>query len=303
MAKMMTPAMERINKKNEKVKKSGKQSTPWTEAWKRLKKNKLAMVSLVVFVLLILIALFPGLFATHDYAEQDYNAVLQKPSMAHFFGTDNFGRDIFSRVIYGTRISLSIGICCVMISLVVGGALGAIAAFKGGKVDNVIMRFMDVFQAIPRMLMAISIAAALGTGMGNLMLAIGIGSVPIYARVVRAAVLTVRDKDYIEAAKAIGAGSFRQVMKYMIPNALGPIIVQATFGVAGSILLTSSLSYIGLGIAPPTPEWGSMLSAGRQYMQQAMHIVLFPGLAIMLTIFSLNVLGDGLRDALDPKLK
>ena len=292
MAKMMTPAMERINRKNERARGKGRESTPWTEAWKRLKKNRLAMASLVVFILLIVIALFPGIFAPYDYAFQDHTAILQKPSFQHLFGTDNFGRDIFSRVIYGTRISLSIGICCVMISLVIGGTLGAVAAFNGGKIDNLIMRFMDI-----------SIAAALGTGMTNLMLAIGIGSVPIYARVVRAAVLTVRDKDYIEAAKAIGAGSFRQVLKYMIPNALGPIIVQATFGVAGSILLTSSLSYIGLGIAPPTPEWGSMLSAGRQYMQQAMHLVLFPGLAIMLTIFSLNVLGDGLRDALDPKLK
>ena len=303
MAKMMTSAMERINRKNERRKTSTENSTPMKEAWKRLKRNKLAMFALIVFCLLVLIALFPGLFSRRDYAEQDYAAVLQGPSAAHWFGTDNFGRDIYSRVIYGTRISLSIGIICVLISLAIGGLLGSIAAFKGGRVDNVIMRIMDIFQAIPRMLLAISIAAALGTGMVNLMLAIGIGSVPIYARVVRAALLTVRDKDYIEAAKSMGASSLRQVLKYMIPNALGPIVVQATFGVAGSILLTSSLSYIGLGIAPPTPEWGSMLSAGRQYMQQAMHIVLFPGLAIMLTIFSLNVLGDGLRDALDPKLK
>lgn len=303
LAKIETEAMRRYNKKN--LNKDGKKkvSTPGREAWKRLKRNRLAMVGMVILIVLILLAIFAPVISQYDPSYQDWLAINQTPSKQHICGTDNFGRDIFTRLMYGTRISLSIGLVCVCISVVLGGTFGALAAFYGGKLEELIMRFMDIYQSIPNMLLAIAIAAALGTGMGNLILAISLGTVPLYARVVRGAILTVRSKDYIEASQSIGAGTARLILKHMIPNALGPIVVQMTFSVAASILTVSSLSYIGLGIAPPTPEWGSMLNAGKQFMQSYPHIILYPGLMIMITVLALNLFGDGLRDALDPRLK
>ena len=303
MAKMETEAMRRYNKKNLNRKGEKKVSTPGREAWKRLKRNRLALVGMGILILLILLAIFAPVITPYDPAYQDWMAINQTPSAQHICGTDNFGRDIFTRLMYGTRISLSIGLLCVCISVLLGGTLGALAAFYGGKLEEVIMRFMDIYQSIPNMLLAIAIAAALGTGMGNLILAISLGTVPLYARVVRGAILTVRGKDYIEASQSIGAGTARLILKHMIPNAIGPIVVQMTFSVAAAILTVSSLSYIGLGIAPPTPEWGSMLNAGKQYMQTYPHIIVFPGLMIMITVLALNLFGDGLRDALDPRLK
>ena len=303
MAKILTPAMNKYAKKASKASKRKRKQTPFSEVWKRLKRNRLAMAGLVVFCVLVLMALLPGVFSTHDPLEQDYTQVLQKPSGEHFFGTDNFGRDIYSRIIYGTRVSLGIGLAGVIFALVCGGLLGAAASFYGGRTDNIIMRFMDVLQSIPNVLLALSIAAVLGQGVVNLMLAMGISSIPLYARVVRASVLTVKSKEYVEAGRCVGSGDMRLIFRHMIPNAMGPIIVQATFGVASSILMIAGLSYIGLGIAPPTPEWGSMLSDAKNYIQQYWHIMVFPGLALIITSFSLNVLGDGLRDAFDPKLK
>ena len=303
MAKILTPAMNKYAKKASKAPKRKRKQTPFSEVWKRLKRNRLAMAGLVVFCVLVLMALLPGVFSTHDPLEQDYTQVLQKPSGEHFFGTDNFGRDIYSRIIYGTRVSLGIGLAGVIFALVCGGLLGAVASFYGGRTDNIIMRFMDVLQSIPNVLLALSIAAVLGQGVVNLMLAMGISSIPLYARVVRASVLTVKSKEYVEAGRCVGSGDMRLIFRHMIPNAMGPIIVQATFGVASSILMIAGLSYIGLGIAPPTPEWGSMLSDAKNYIQQYWHIMVFPGLALIITSFSLNVLGDGLRDAFDPKLK
>ena len=224
------------------------------------------------------------------------------PSAAHLFGTDHLGRDIFTRVIYGTRVSIGIGIASVAAALIIGGILGAVAAFYSNKVDNIIMRIMDVLGAIPGTLLAISIAAVLGRGIVNLILALGISAVPLFARIVRANVLTVKSKDYVEAGKCVGASDTRLILKHMIPNAMGPIIVQATFGVASNILMIAGLSYIGLGIAP-TPEWGGMLSEAKTNIQLYWHPMVFPGIAIFLTSFSLNVLGDGLRDAFDPKLR
>lgn len=261
------------------------------------------MVGLVIFTLLILVAIYPKLFATHKFEAQNYLEKLQLPSFNHLMGTDNFGRDIFSRIVYGTRVSLGIGVLSVLFALVTGGILGAVAAFYGKKTDHIIMRAIDILQAIPSILMAISVAAALGKGIFNLMLALGISSIPLFSRIVRATVLTVKNKEYIEAGRCIGSGDIRLIFRHMIPNAMGPIIVQTTFGIATSILLIAGLSYIGLGIQPPTPEWGSMLADGKQYMQQFWHIMVFPGIALFLTSFSLNVLGDGLRDAFDPKLK
>lgn len=293
--------MEKIAKKQEKRK--NKKTTPLTDVWRRLRRDKRAMVGLAIFIVLVIIALFPTLFTSQNFSAQDYKAIHQMPSSGHLFGTDHLGRDIFTRVIYGTRVSLGIGLASVIIALIAGGILGAVSAYYSNKVDNIIMRIMDVLGAIPGTLLAISIAAVLGRGIINLILALSVSAVPLFARVVRANVLTVKSKDYVEAGKCVGASDMRLILKHMIPNAMGPIIVQATFGVASNILMIAGLSYIGLGIAPPTPEWGGMLSDAKTYIQQFWHPMIFPGVAIFLTSFSLNVLGDGLRDAFDPKLR
>ena len=293
--------MEKIAKKQEKRK--NKKTTPLTDVWRRLRRDKRAMVGLAIFIVLVIIALFPTLFTSQNFSAQDYKAIHQMPSSGHLFGTDHLGRDIFTRVIYGTRVSLGIGLASVIIALIAGGILGAVSAYYSNKVDNIIMRIMDVLGAIPGTLLAISIAAVLGRGIINLVLALSVSAVPLFARVVRANVLTVKSKDYVEAGKCVGASDMRLILKHMIPNAMGPIIVQATFGVASNILMIAGLSYIGLGIAPPTPEWGGMLSDAKTYIQQFWHPMIFPGVAIFLTSFSLNVLGDGLRDAFDPKLR
>jgi peptide/nickel transport system permease protein len=280
-----------------------KKRSQWVEIGRRLKKNKAAMFGLSIILLLILTAIFADFIAPYDYAKQSLKDALQTPSSAHWFGTDEFGRDIFTRVVYGARISLMVGILAVGIAMIIGGALGAIAGFYGGKLDNIIMRCMDVLLAIPSILLAIAIVASLGPGLANLMIAVGISNIPRYARIMRASILSVRDQEYIEASKSVGANDFAIIVKHIIPNCLAPVIVQATLGVASAILSCAGLSFIGLGINPPTPEWGSMLSRGRDYIRDCWHITAFPGLAIMITIFSLNLLGDGLRDAFDPKLK
>ena len=273
------------------------------EIFKRFKRNRMAVFGLVVIILLILCALFPSVIAPYGYDDQNLSEQFIAPCLAHPFGTDNFGRDILSRVIYGCRISLLIGLISVSISCVLGVILGCIAGYYGNKVDNLVMRFIDIMLAIPQMLLAMSIVAALGIGTENLILAIAIGSVPGYARIVRGSVLSVKGQEYIEAARSIGASDFRIITRHIVPNCLAPIIVQATMSIASAILSTASMSFIGLGIEPPTPEWGSMLSAGRAYLRDHWFVVTFPGVAIMLTVFAFNLFGDGLRDALDPKLK
>ena len=275
----------------------------WRDAWRRLRKNKSAMLGLIILVLLILCAVFADFIAPHPYDLQDYAHTFESPSAEHLFGTDNFGRDILSRVIHGARISLVVGFSSIITAIIVGGLLGAISGYYGGRLDNILMRAMDILMSIPGMLMAISLAAAMGPGLTNMVIAIAIADIPGYARVVRSSVLTIKDQEYIEAAQSIGASDARIILKHIIPNCIAPIIVQATLGMAGAILSASSLSFLGLGIQPPTPEWGSMLSAARQYIMNYPHICIFPGLAIMITIFALNMLGDGLRDALDPRLK
>lgn len=269
----------------------------------RLFCNKAAVFGLVILVILIVCALFADVLAPYDYAAQDLKNRFLTPCLAHPFGTDNLGRDILSRVLYGTRISLTVGLASVCLAAATGIFLGSIAGFYGGHADNVIMRVMDVLLAIPNLLLAISIAATLGNGIPNLILAIGFGAAPTYARIVRASILTLKGQEFVEAARSVGANDLQIIVHHILPNCLAPIIVQMTLGVASAILSTASLSFIGLGIAPPTPEWGSMLSAGRQYIRDAWQVVMFPGAAIMVTIFGLNLFGDGLRDALDPKLK
>lgn len=285
-----------------KNKRSYKKS-PWLEVFKRLKRSKLAMAGLGVLILLTFMAIFADLIAPYDYYKQDLANAFIPPGKVHLFGTDEFGRDIFSRVVYGARISLQVGFLAVGISVIAGGILGAISGFYGGKIDNLIMRVMDVLLAIPSLLMSIAIAAALGPGLFNLMIAVGISSIPSYARIVRASVLSISKMEFIEAAKAAGSSDTRIIFKHIIPNSLAPIIVQATLGVAGAILTAAGLSFIGLGIQPPIPEWGGMLSGSREYIRDYSYMTIFPGLAIMITILALNLLGDGLRDALDPKLK
>ncbi|MEW8956149.1 ABC transporter permease [Clostridium sp.] len=284
---------------------SNKKRSQWAEVWRRLKRNKPAMIGLAILTILILLAVFADFIADYDTVviKQNLPERLQGPSAEHILGTDEFGRDIFARLIHGARVSLRVGIIAVGIAIAIGGTLGAIAGYYGGVLDNVIMRIMDVFLAVPSILLSISIVSALGPDLINLMISIGISSVPSYARIVRASVLSIRDQEFVEAAKAIGANDTRIIMKHIIPNALAPVIVQATLGVAGAILSTAGLSFIGLGIQPPAPEWGAMLAGGRQYLRYAWHVTAFPGIAIMLTILSLNLLGDGLRDALDPRLK
>lgn len=273
------------------------------DMWIRMRRNKLAMVGLIILLALVFISIFADFIAPYGYAEQDLSNQFAKPSAEHFFGTDDLGRDIFSRVVYGSRISLKVGFISVGIALVIGTTIGAITGFYGGRVDNALMRFIDILQSIPDILLAIAILAALGTGLANLMIAVGIASIPGYARIVRSSVLSIRDMEFIEAAKANGSSNFRIILKHVIPNCLAPIIVQATLGVAYAIINAAGLSFIGLGLEPPTPEWGAMLSGGRTFIRDYPHMTIFPGIAIVTTIFALNVLGDGLRDALDPKLK
>ncbi len=288
-----------------KIKKKYKKQNQLKEIWHRLKKNKTSVLGLLIIGFIIILSILSGFI--YDYDEdiisQNISERLQSPSMEHPFGTDEMGRDIMARIIYGSRTSLSIGFITVAISLVVGGILGSVSGFYGGYTDNLIMRAMDIFLAIPGTLFAITIVAALGTSTLNLMIALSISNVPRFARIVRSSVMTVRDVEFVEAARAIGANNFRIITQHVIPNSLAPVIVQTTLSVATIILTIAGLSFLGLGVSAPQPEWGAMLSSARTYMREYSYMTLFPGLAIMITILSLNLLGDGLRDALDPRLK
>ena len=276
---------------------------PIAEVLFRLSKSPLAMFGLAIILLLVFCAIFAEMISPYDPTAQDLSHMFETPSSAHWLGTDEFGRDILSRLIYGARVSLQVGFVAVGIALVVGGFLGAVSGYYGGRLDNAIMRVMDVLLSIPQTLLAIAIVAALGPNLMNLMIAVGISAVPTYARIVRGSVLSIRNMEFIEAARAVGSPDLRIILKHIIPNSMAPIIVQSTLGVASAILNAAGLSFIGLGIQPPNPEWGAMLSGGRQYIRDFPHMTLYPGLAIMFTILALNFLGDGLRDALDPKLK
>lgn len=275
------------------------------DVWRRLKKSRTAVIGIILIVIFLAMAIFAPLIADYkeDALKMNVRERLKGPSVEHWFGTDEFGRDIFARIVYGTRISLFVGVISVGIALSFGGVLGAVAGYYGGRIDNAIMRTLDILLAIPTILLAITIVASLGASIINLMIAVGISNIPGFARVVRASVLSVKDQEFIEAAKAIGAKDYIIIWKHVLPNSMAPIIVYATLKVATAIMATASLSFIGLGVQPPTPEWGSMLAGGRAYIRDQMYIVLYPGLAIVLTVLSLNLIGDGLRDALDPKLK
>lgn len=270
---------------------------------RRLRRNKLAMIGMVFVLILTLCAVFADVVAPYDYAATDFDAAMQYPSLEHLMGTDNYGRDILSRIIYGGRISLLVAVLAVAFGLTAGGVLGLIAGYFGSICESVIMRLMDLILAIPGFLLSVCISASLGSGIFNTIIAISIGAVPGYARMMRAIVMSVRDQEYVEAAKVCGASNVRTMLRHILPNTLSPIIVESTLRVGACIMMISSLSFIGLGVQPPTPEWGSMLSSGREFIRDFYPMVIFPGLAIMATLFGFNLFGDGLRDALDPRLK
>lgn len=271
----------------------------------RFAKNKTAMIGLVMLAMIVILAVAAPLFISYkgEVVKQNIRIRLQSPSWEHPFGTDQFGRDVLKRIIWGARISLSCSLVVITIATTLGALIGSIAAYFGGKIDNIIMRIMDVFYALPFNLMAICVVASLGNSIVNLGLACVVGVTPGFVRIFRSAILPIRGQEYIEAARACNTSHWRIITKHILPNALGPIIVQATLNLAVTIIAIAGLSYIGLGVEAPTPEWGTMLSDGREYMRQYPYLVIFPGLAIMMAAMSLNLIGDGLRDALDPKMK
>lgn len=271
--------------------------------FRQLRRNPTAVIGATIVGLLIIVALAAPLIATHDPLKQNFRDPLSPPSREYWFGTDDVGRDIFSRVIFGSRISLRVGLVAVAVGGSLGVLFGLIAGFYPGLVDNIIMRFIDVLLAFPGLLLALAIVAILGPGLFNVMIAVGIGNIPVFTRMTRAATLSVRERDYVLAARATGCTDARVMYRYVLPNAIAPVIVLATLGVAGAILTAAGLSFIGVGAQPPTPEWGAILTLARQYLQRAWWFTLFPGLAIMITVLAINMLGDGLRDALDPRLR
>ena len=275
----------------------------WSDARSRLLRNPVAMAGGAVSILLILVAFAAPYIAPYDPVHQDLANSLAGPSMTHLAGTDVHGRDIFSRIIYGTRISLRIGFLGMLLGCVVGVILGLVAGYYGGWWDTVIMRLMDVQMAFPGLLVAICIIAIIGPGLENVILAVGIFSVPLFARVTRGQILSLKEQEFIVAARMMGAQDGRIMLSHLLPNAVAPLLVLCTLRIATAILTAASLSFLGLGAQPPIPEWGAMLSDGRAYLSIAPHVATTPGLAILITVLAFNLLGDGLRDALDPRLK
>lgn len=277
-------------------------NTPFSEFVRKFKKQKNAMVALVFILFLILLAFIAYQVAPYGINDYDYNSILQGPTGAHWFGTDEFGRDLFSRIICGTRISLSVGLFAVTVAAIVGTVLGLLGGYYGGILDSIIMRICDALFAFPGIILAIAIVAILGSGMTNVVIAVAVFNTPKFARLVRSNTLATKSSVFVQAAKSLGATDGRILFKHILPSAIPNIIVQYTMSIGTSILTASSLSFLGMGAQPPTPEWGLLLSNGRNYMMNSWHITFFPGLAIFLTVLSFNLLGDGLRDALDPKL-
>jgi peptide/nickel transport system permease protein len=270
---------------------------------RRVLRSKGAVGGLLILVVLVLAGLAAPLLPLSDPIQIDTPRALYSPGLPFLFGSDQYGRDVFSRVVFGSRISLVVGPIAVAIALVPGVAAGLLAGFYGGWLDAILMRVVDIMLAFPGILLALAIVAVLGPSLTSLMIAVGISSIPTYARLTRAAVLTAREQLYVDAARVVGAGDGAILLRHILPNVVAPIIVVGTLGVGAAILVAATLSFLGLGSQPPQPEWGRMLSEGRQYLREQWWIATFPGLAIMLTVLSLNMLGDGLRDALDPRLK
>ncbi len=275
----------------------------WSDARVRLVRNPVAMAGGVVVILLVLVAVLAPYIAPYDPLDQDLANSMAGPSMTHLAGTDVHGRDIFSRIVHGTRISLRIGFLGMLLGCVVGVVLGLVSGYYGGWLDTVIMRLLDIQLAFPGLLVAICIIAIIGPGLENVILAVGIFSVPLFARVTRGQVLSLKEQEFILAARMMGAQDGRIMLTHLLPNAVAPLLVLCTLRIATAILTAASLSFLGLGAQPPIPEWGAMLSDGRAYLSIAPHVATTPGLAILITVLSFNLLGDGLRDALDPRLR
>ncbi|GAE28260.1 dipeptide transport system permease protein DppC [Halalkalibacter wakoensis JCM 9140] len=275
----------------------------WKSFYKKLRKNKAAMVGGLLIIFFILLAIIGPFFTPYEPNVQNHVNKLAGPSGEHWFGTDHHGRDIFSRIIHGMSITLYVGFFSVFIGAVFGIFLGIVSGYYGGKIDTVIMRIMDIFLAFPGILLALAIVSVLGGSLTNVIIAVGIFSIPVFARIVRGSTLAVRKLEYIDAMRALGASDSRIIFKHILPNVTSPLIVQATLSIATSILTASGLSFLGMGAQPPTPEWGAMLSGGRNYMWDAPHVAFFPGIAIVIVVLAFNIFGDGLRDALDPKMK
>ena len=274
------------------------------EYWRRFKKNKAAVIGLVIMVFILLIVIFADAIVPYSKCIEQVGADrLQWPSLAHPFGTDMYGRDLFARVIHGSRYSLFIGVATSLMALVIGAALGGIAGYFGGWIDNVISRITDIFMCVPPILLSLAVVAALGANMRNLIIAITVSCIPGNIRLIRSVVLTVSEQDYVRAARSYGASHGRIIFRYVLPNAVGPIIVNTTMAISDMILSAAGLSFIGMGIQPPSPEWGALLSEAENYIFSSAYLLFFPGLFILLTALAFNLVGDGLTDALDPKLK
>ena len=273
------------------------------EVWRRLKKNKLAIVSLIILILLFIVAIIAPYIAPYSYEETDYSQSFAGPSSEHLLGTDRLGRDILSRLLWGSRQSLQMGLYSTVLAAVLGIIIGSIAGYYGGVVDNLLMRFLDIYQGIPMFLLCVTLAAVLGPSLRNAVIAIGISSVPLFARLMRASVLTIGEAEYIESARAISMSNTRIIMKHLIPNAISPLIVSITMNMGSAVLAGAGQSFIGLEIEAPMPEWGAMISDARSFLRGHGMLAVYPGICIMVTVLAFNLLGDGLRDALDPRLK
>lgn len=278
-------------------------ASEYVRLWRRFRRNKGAVFGLGVFLAIVCMALFADVLAPYNPFEQNYARIMEGPSAEHWLGTDSFGRDMLSRIIYGARIALVVGIVAVMLAMVIGVTLGLISGYYGGLLDTLIMRIMDGLFAFPILILAIALMAVMGFGVRNVIIAVAVVSIAPFARVTRGDVLAVREEPYIEAARLAGISNAAIIARHVLPNVLAPIIVQGALRVSAAIITEAGLSFLGLGPQPPTPVWGSMIAEGRNFIVMAPHISTFPGIALMITVVGLNLLGDGLRDTLDPKLK
>ena len=285
------------------MKQKRRSNSALAEVWRRLKKDRAAVISMFVLLAIIIVAIIAPLLAPYGYEVQDKKHPMEGSSRAHLLGTDRLGRDILSRLLWGARYSLSMGFIATAISSIIGIILGSVAGYYGGKVDNIIMRFLDIYHGIPMMLLTVTLAAVLGPSLRNAIIALGVSFVPGTARLMRASILTVRDKEYIEAAQSVNAKDSYIIIRHIIPNAIAPVIVSVTMGIGNCIMAGAQLSFVGLGVQAPVPEWGSMISEARNFMRGNPTLALYPGLCIMVTVLAFNLLGDGLRDAMDPRLK
>jgi len=267
------------------------------------RRNRPAMVGLVILMCIVLVSVLADVIVDEELCYSFSGMPLEAPSGEHWFGTDNLGRDLFARIVHGSRVSLLIGVSATVLALAVGAIIGAACGYFGGWIDNIVMRIFDVVMCIPGMLLTMALVMALGVGMENLLIALLISGIPGYARFVRSTVINLTDMEYVQCAKSYGTGNFRIILKHVLPNALGPIIIMLAGSISGTILAAAGYSFLGFGVQQPTPEWGAMISASRQFMRKAPHLTVFPGMAIVITAMSINLVGDGLRDALDPRLK